>query len=203
MRGLGAVVRLEGADLEMAKDRARAYAVEVGARFVEDGRDVAISEGAGTLAVELCRWPEPLDAVLVPLGNGALLAGVGHWLREASPHTRIVGVCAAQAPAMERSWRQGRAVTTAAVRTIADGIAVRVPVQEALDDLRGVVDDILLVDEDALRSAMRAALAELGVVVEPAGAAGLAAAFVFRERFAGQRVAVPLCGGNTVLLPAV
>lgn len=196
MRALGATVRLHGADLDEAKDRARAFAAEAGQRFVEDGREVAISEGAGTIAVELCRWPEPLDTVLVPLGNGALLAGVGHWVRAASPATRIIGVCAAEASAMERSWRLGRPVSTDSARTIADGIAVRVPVPEALDDLRGVVDDILLVSEDDLRHATRAALDALGLVVEPAGAAALAAAFAFRERFAGQLVALPLCGGN-------
>jgi threonine dehydratase len=196
MRALGADVRLWGADLDEAKDRARAFASEAGHRFVEDGREVAISEGAGTIAVELCRWPEPLDTVLVPLGNGALLAGIGHWMREASPSTRVIGVCAEEAPAMERSWRLGRPVSTETAHTIADGIAVRVPVPEALDDLRGVVDDILLVREDALRHASRAALETLGVVVEPAGVAALAAAFAFRDRFANQLVAVPLCGGN-------
>jgi threonine dehydratase len=196
MRALGATVRLWGADLDEAKDRARAAAAEAGHRFVEDGREVAISEGAGTIALELCRWPEPLDTVLVPLGNGALLAGVGHWIRHASPATRIIGVCAAGAPAMERSWRLGRPVTTETARTIADGIAVRVPVPEALEDLRGVVDDIVLVGEDDLRHASRAALDALGLVVEPAGAAGLAAAFAYRGRFAAQLVAVPLCGGN-------
>ncbi|HEX8830624.1 MAG TPA: pyridoxal-phosphate dependent enzyme [Longimicrobium sp.] len=196
MRALGATVRLWGADLDEAKDRARAFASESGQRFVEDGREVAISEGAGTLALELCRWPEPIGTVLVPLGNGALLAGVGHWIRHASPGTHVIGVCAAEAPAMERSWRLGRPVTTETAHTIADGIAVRVPVPEALDDLRGVVDDILLVSEDDLRHASGAALDALGLVVEPAGAAALAAAFAHRGRFANQLVALPLCGGN-------
>ena len=196
MRALGADVRLWGADLDEAKDRARLFASEAGHRFVEDGREAAVSEGAGTIALELCRWPEPLDTVLVPLGNGALLAGIGTWMRQASPATRIVGVCAAEAPAMERSWRLGRPVTTETAHTIADGIAVRVPVPEALDDLRGVVDDILLVGEDYLRHASRAALDTLGIVVEPAGAAALAAAFAFRGRFRDQLVALPLCGGN-------
>jgi threonine dehydratase len=87
-------------------------------------------------------------------------------------------------------------VSTPAAATIADGIAVRVPVPEALADLRGVVDEVLLVDDDAIVAAMRLVLAELGIVVEPAGAVGVAAALAHGARFAGALVATPLCGGN-------
>ena len=142
------------------------------------------------------RWPEPLDAVLVPLGNGALLAGMGTWLRAHRPDTRVIGVCAASAPAMALSWRAGRPVATEAADSIADGIAVRVPVEEAVEDLRHVVDEVLLVDEAAIVAAMRLVFETLGLVVEPAGVVGIAAAAVHRARFAGARVATPLCGGN-------
>jgi len=197
MRQLGARVHLAGRDFDAAKDAARAYAAErPDARFIEDGREPAIAEGAGTIAVELCRWPEPIDAAVVPLGNGALLAGVGHWLEARRPATRVIGVCAAGAPAMAESLRTGRVVTTETVRTIADGIAVRVPVAEALDDLRPVVDDVLLVDDATTLAAMRLVLATLGIVVEPAGAVGVAAILAHPARFAGALVATPLCGGN-------
>jgi threonine dehydratase len=197
MRQLGAQVELAGRDFDAAKDAARAYvAARAGAMYIEDGREPAIAEGAGTLAVELDRWPEPLDAVLVPLGNGSLLAGMGTWLRAHRPGTRIIGVCAAQAPAMALSLDAGRPVVTQTADSIADGIAVRVPVPEALDDLRGIVDDVLLVEEAAIVDAMRLVFDTLGVVVEPAGVVGIAAAVVHRARFAGARVATPLCGGN-------
>lgn len=197
MRQLGARVHLAGRDFDAAKDAARAYvAGQPGAMFVEDGREPAVTEGAGTIAVELDRWPEPLDAVLIPLGNGSLLAGMGAWLRAHRPETRIVGVCASAAPAMALSLDAGRPVVTESADSIADGIAVRVPVPEALADLRGVVDEVLQVDESAIVDAVRLVFHTLGVVVEPAGVVGIAAAAVHGARFAGQRVATPLAGGN-------
>ncbi len=146
--------------------------------------------------MELCRWPQPLDVVLAPLGNGALIAGIGRWIKERSPGTQVIGVCAAGAPAMALSWRERRAVETAEASTIADGIAVRIPVPEALGDLQSVVDDIVLVEDDALIEAIRVVFGHHGLVAEPAGVAGVAAAMVYRETFRGALVATPLCGGN-------
>jgi threonine dehydratase len=196
MRQLGADVRLFGADFDAAKQRAREFADETVTRFIEDGREPAISEGAGTIAVELCRWPHAFDFVLVPLGNGALLAGIGTWMKSHSPATRIIAVCAAGAPAMANSLRSHKPLSTESVATIADGIAVRVPVPEALDDLAPLVDEVLLVDDDALVHAMRLVFQHHALVVEPAGIAGLAAAIMHKERFHGCRLATPLCGGN-------
>ncbi len=196
MRQLGAEVRLEGEDLDEAKAVARALAESEGWRFVEDGREVEIAEGAGTIALELCRWPEPFGALLVPLGNGALLSGVGTWMKAHVPSTAVIGVCAEGAPAMALSLREGAVRTTERVDTIADGIAVRVPVREALADLSGIVDDVLLVDDETMVRATRLLFWKMGLVVEPAGAAGIAALLAHRERFAGSLVATPLCGGN-------
>jgi threonine dehydratase len=196
MRALGATVRQAGEDFDAAKDAARQWAVTTGATYVEDGREVAISEGAGSIAVELLRWPQPFDALLVPLGNGALLSGVGTWVRAHAPATRIIGICAEGAPAMERSWRAHRVIETPDVKTISDGIAVRVPIPEALDDLRDVVDDMVLVDDASTIHAMRLLFEHLGMVVEAAGAVGIAALLGHPDRFAGMRVATVLCGGN-------
>ena len=196
MRRLGAEVRLEGGDFDEAKAAARALAGSEGWRFVEDGREVEIAEGAGTIALELCRWPEPFDVVLVPLGNGALLSGVGTWMKAHAPSTELIGVCAEGAPAMALSLREGVMRTTEKVDTIADGIAVRIPVEEALSDLAAVVDDVLLVDDGTMVRAMRLLFWKMGLVVEPAGAVGVAALLAHRERFAGALVATPLCGGN-------
>ncbi|MEP7340271.1 MAG: threonine/serine dehydratase [Acidobacteriota bacterium] len=196
MRKLGAEVVLGGADFDAAKLAAREFATRNDLLFIEDGREVAISEGAGTIGLELSRWPKPFDTMLVPLGNGALLAGVGRWIKAVSPQTRVIGVCAAGAPAMERSWRSKQTVATDGVDTIADGLAVRVPVEEALDDLHLVVDDILLVSDQMVLQAMRLLFRELGIVVEPAGAVGVAAVMAYQEKFAGQLAATILCGGN-------
>jgi threonine dehydratase len=196
MRAFGADVRLVGDDFDAAREAAGAHAEARRARFVVDGFEPAISEGAGTIAVELGRWPEPFDALLVPVGDGALIAGIGVWAKARMPGTQVIGVCAAGAPALALSWRAGRPVSTPAADTIADGIATRVPVPEALEDLRPVVDDFVLVQDESILAAMRLLLAETGLVVEPAGAAGLAALLEHSERWKGGRVATPVCGGN-------
>src|SRR5262249_31007446 len=124
MRRLGAEVVLAGDDFDAAKDAARGYADRTGGRFVEDGAQPGIAEGAGSLAVELADWPEPIDAVYVPVGNGALITGMGRWLKAHAPGTEVVGVCASGAPAMFESWRAGSLHSTERAATIADGIAV-------------------------------------------------------------------------------
>ncbi len=196
MRALGADVRLVGGDFDAAKDAAGAHAARTGARFIVDGREPPITEGAGTIAVELGRWPDPFDALLVPLGDGALLAGIGVWAKARMPGTQVIGVCAAGAPALALSLRAGAPVSTASADTIADGIAVTTPVPEALADLRPVVDDVVLVTDDSILAAMRLLFGEAGLVVEPAGAAGLAALLEHGTRWRGARVATPICGGN-------
>lgn len=195
MRELGAEVRQVGRDFDGAHEAAKEFAAANGARMIEDGRNVEIAEGAGTIGVELLRWPEPFDSIVVPLGDGALLAGIAHWMKAHRPATRMIGVCATGAPAMEQSWRAGK-VREAAAETIADGIAVTSPFAEALSDITGVVDEILLVDDDAIVSAIRRAHGGLGVVLEPAGAAALAAVLARPGRFRGQLVGVVLSGGN-------
>ncbi|MBV9357468.1 MAG: pyridoxal-phosphate dependent enzyme [Chloroflexi bacterium] len=193
---LGADVRLAGDDFDAAKDAARAHADHTGARFVEDGAEPAIAEGAGSLAVELAKWPEPMAAVYVPVGNGALITGVGRWLKAHSIRTEVIGVCAAGAPAMFESWCAGAPRSTERAATIADGIAVRVPVEQAVRDLPASVDRMVVVDDALFVEAMQLLFDALGVVVEPAGAAGLAGCLHERGRWRDQLVAVPLCGGN-------
>ncbi|HEX9941989.1 MAG TPA: pyridoxal-phosphate dependent enzyme [Thermoanaerobaculia bacterium] len=196
MRALGADVRRHGDDFDAAYLAAEAFAKENGARLVEDGRDPALAEGAGTIGMELLRWPGPFEAILVPLGDGALLAGIARWVKAHHPATRMIGVCASGAPAMERSWRSGRIQELGRADTIADGIAVTSPFPEALGDLSGRIDDILLVEDETLVAAMRRAHQEIGIVLEPAGAASLAALLTYRERFQGHLVAAILSGGN-------
>jgi len=139
MRALGARVELQGDDFDEAKDAAKRHAAENGELYVEDGRLGAIAEGAGTIAVELMQDSAPLDAVFVPLGNGSLVNGIGTWLKQVSPTTRVIAVCADTAPSMALSWRAHRPVV-APSSSIADGIAVRVPVPEAVDIMASTVD---------------------------------------------------------------
>ncbi len=196
MRELGAAVVLEGDDFDAAKQIARAHATRCGHRFVEDGLEPEISEGAGTIAVELLRGNTSFDALLVPVGNGALINGIGTWTRNHAPSSRIVGVCAAAAPSMQLSWCKGAPVATESSNTIADGLSVRLPVPEAVADMAGVVDEFVLVQEDAILNAMRMLLRHTGMVVEPSAATGVAAILTNPAMFRGRRVATPLCGAN-------
>jgi threonine dehydratase len=195
MRALGATVIQRGEDFDAAKDFARVHAREQGIEFVEDGQAVAITEGAGSIAVELAN-AVTVDTLLVPLGNGALLGGIATWMKAVAPQTRIVGVVASGAPSMLQALTGVQVDASAAVQTIADGIAVRVPVPEAVDDLRGIVDDYVAVEDDAIRAAMRGLLSHLGLLIEPAGAVGIAALLSAPHGTYGPRVGTVLCGGN-------
>jgi threonine dehydratase len=196
MHALGAEVVLEGADFDAAKVAAKAHAERDGSMYVEDGLLPEIAEGAGTIALELGRLEDPLDAIFVPLGNGSLINGIGTWIKRFSPNTRVVGVCAAGAPAMELSWRAGMPVSTQTTGTIADGISVRVPIPEALSAMRSTVDEVMLVTDEEIAAAMRLLFIDAGLVVEPAGAAGVAAVAKRAGELAGRRVATTICGGN-------
>ncbi|MES2695992.1 MAG: pyridoxal-phosphate dependent enzyme [Verrucomicrobiota bacterium] len=196
MRAFGAEVVLFGNDFDDAKIEAKHAAAQLGIRMVEDSLDPETGEGAGTIGLELATFPEPLDAVLVAFGNGALACGMGVALKALTPRTRVIAVQAAGAPAMLESWRQGKIVAYDSISTIADGIGIRIPIPECVADMHGVIDEGFLVREESLIAAMRLAHQHLGLVVEPSGAAGLAALIEHKEAFAGQTVAIVICGGN-------
>jgi threonine dehydratase len=196
MRRLGAEIRLQGHDFDAAKLAAREYAAASGRFFVEDGADPAVAEGAGTIALEMDRADALGDVVLLALGNGSLINGVGSWVKAHRPGTRVVGVAAAGAPSMYLSWREGRVVETPSVATIAEGIAIRVPVPEAVAAMRLTVDDVVLVEDAVMIEGMRLAFDTLGLVVEATGAVGLAALLAHPDLGRGLKVSTILCGGN-------
>ncbi|MCA1669435.1 MAG: threonine/serine dehydratase [Thermomicrobia bacterium] len=196
MRALGANVVLHGEDFDAAKIEARRVASQTDARMIEDSLDPATGEGAGTIGLELLAFPEHLEALLVPLGNGAMLAGIARVIKARSPKTRVIAVQSTGAPAMAESWRAGRVIVHERMDTIADGIGVRVPVPEALADLRGLVDDALLVRDETIIAAMRLLHRHAGVVVEPSGAVGVAAILEHPTLFRDQLVGTIVCGGN-------
>ena len=196
MRAMGADVRLYSDDFDTAKEHAKRFCENSDAYFVEDGCDASIAEGAGTIGRELLAAGPAFDTVLVPLGNGALLTGVGRWIKAHAPHVQVVGICAEGADAMAASWHKGRVVNRGVANTIADGIAVRLPVPEALADMKGVVDDVLLVSEQAIARAMGLVFTHAGLVVEPAGVVGIAAVLEHPAALQSQRLATVLCGSN-------
>lgn len=194
MKSLGATVTLVGGDFDIAKEHARRYADQhPGCMFVEDGDDPAISEGAGTIGVELLKAGS-IDTIVLPVGDGALITGVASWVKQHSPQTRIIGVCPSGAPAMAESWHAGRPIAIERVDTIADGIAVRIPVAKAVERIKNLVDEMVLVSDSQLLDAMRLAASTLGLLLEPSGAAGLAA--IQAHALAGEQLATVLTGSN-------
>lgn len=172
---LHASVNLTGADLDQAKDEGRAWAAEHGLPFFEDGAEPTQLDGYASIAAELLdQLDEPPGTVVVPVGNGALLAGIGRLLAERSPATARVGVVAKEAPVMAESWQAGRPLISNRCATFADGLAVRVAIPFAVDALATAAQRMLLVSERELARAV-AAFAAAGIRVEGAAAAPLAA----------------------------
>ncbi len=197
MRRLGAKVLLQGHDFDEAKKQALSLAQREDVYFVEDGKDLSIAEGAGTIGLELLRANKNLDAVFVPVGNGSLICGIAAWIKAHSPNTRVIGVCPVGAPSMALSFHEDRIVNTETADTIADGLAVRIPVPEAVAFMRNFVDDVVLVSDDNMIEAMRLAFQYLGLALEPSGAAGLAGIMTTASSLVNaETVATVLCGGN-------
>ncbi len=196
MRRLGAHVEVGGEDYDAAIETARAFAADSGLRFVQDGRDPWIAAGAGTIALELTEAGVRPDVALVPVGNSALILGIAVWLRHLEPGVRVVGVCAEGAPAPALSWRKGEPVASERVATVADGIGIREPFPESVAGMLELVDDMVIVSEERLRAAVRRLAAATGLLVEAAGAAGVAALLADPGAFRGARVFTPLCGAN-------
>jgi threonine dehydratase len=172
---LGAEIRIAGADLDEAKDEARRRAAADGLPFFEDGAEPAQYEGYGAIADELLdKLDEPPAAVVVPLGNGALLGGIGGGLAARAPSTLRIGVAAKEAPVMVESWQAGAVVESDRSATFADGLAVRVAIPLAVDVVGEIASRLLLVSEREIARAV-GAYDRAGIRAEGAAAAALAA----------------------------
>ena len=195
----GADVVLRGTDLDEAKDEARRFAVERQLPFFEDGAERAQYDAYGVIADEIFeQLPDESsgkatpDAIVVPLGNGALLGGIGIATCRRSPATRRIGVVATGAPVMAESWEEGRPVETDACETFADGLAVRVAIPFALDVLGEIATDVVRTSEREIAAGV-AAYAEAGIRAEGAAGAALAALAKLDET---GRVVVVVTGRN-------
>jgi threonine dehydratase len=196
IRASGAVLDVVDGDFDMARERAADIARRRGIRLVEDSLDIETCEGAATIGLELAQHAPSFDAVLIALGGGAMATGVGYVLKTLAPGAEVICVQPQGAPAMTRSWRERRVVTTDSTDTIADGVAGRYPIPAVLDDLLVVADDAVLVEEASIVAGMRMLLRHAGLVVEPSAALGVAAVLEDPDRFAGRHVVTILCGGN-------
>ncbi|MGH2930533.1 MAG: threonine ammonia-lyase, partial [Solirubrobacteraceae bacterium] len=196
IRALDARLELVDGDHELARERAAAIARHDGIRLVEDSLDIETCEEAATIGLELVETAPSFDTVLIALGGGAMATGVGHVVKALAPEVQVICVQPLGAPAMTYSWRQRRVVTTDSTDTIADGVAGRRPIPAVLDDLLLVADDAVLVQEESIIAGMRMLLDHAGLVVEPSAALGIAAILEDRGRFAGRHVVTIVCGSN-------
>ena len=195
-RRYGAEVILEGADYDEAYERARAVGDERGAVFVHPFDDPRVVAGQGTLGLELLEQVDGLEAVVVPVGGGGLVAGVALAIKARRPSVRVVGVQAAVVPAMHRSLQSRERVRVPAGATVADGIAVRQVGEVTFGLAAKLVDEMVTVDEEELANAVLLLLEIEKTVVEGAGAAPLAAVLNRPLGLGGRRVALVLSGGN-------
>ena len=172
---LGAEIRLIGTDLDFAKDEGKRFAAEAQVPFFEDGVEPTQFEGYGAIADEILdQSPEPPAAVVVPVGNGALIAGIGRAVGRRSPGTFVVGVAAKEAPVMALSFEAKKPVACDRMQTFADGLAVRVAIPETVALVNDVVDRMLLVSEREMAHAI-GSFAAAGIRAEGAAASALAA----------------------------
>ncbi len=192
--GHGASVELHGELFDEAYTRALELAAERGLTFVHPFDDAEIIAGQGTIALEMLADAPAIDTLIVPIGGGGLISGIGIAAKALKPGIGLVGVQAALYPSMYNAIT-GKAMASGG-DTLAEGIAVKKPGMITPDIVRAVVDEILLVPERDIETAVSLLLQIEKTVVEGAGAAGLAAMLAHPARFTGRTVGLVLCGGN-------
>jgi threonine dehydratase len=195
-RGYGARVVLHGTSYDDAHHCADRLAEQRGLVYVHAFDDLMVMAGQGTVALEMLAAVPNLDTLVVPIGGGGLIGGISTVARAQTPPLRVYGVQAAGAPAAVAAFHCGTIVPAGEVRTFADGIAVKAPTPLTLAHLRAQVDDVVAVDDDRIAETIVLLMERSKLVVEGAGAAGLAALLAGRLPVAGRRVGVVLSGGN-------
>lgn len=198
VEAFGGSLHLAGVDIDAAKEAGLAFAADSDLLFVDDGESLEVMEGAGTVGLEIGERLDPVDIVFVPMGSGTLAAGCAAALKGLRSGVRVVAVQSKGAPAMVESFH-ARPPLERPIDTIAEGLVSRVPAQLALRALWSLVDDAIAVTDDALLAALRTLAESAHVLVEPSGAAGLAAAWAGRKEITGARVALVLTGANVTL----
>jgi threonine dehydratase len=174
--GLGAeIVESGGSDLASAFELASEQAKQPGVYFLNDATDLDLPAGPATIGCEILEQLPKATAILVPMGDTALIRGIAAATKQLAPHVRIIGVQAERAPAYYLSWKEGKVVGTETCDTIADGLATRTPEAANVQDVKNLVDDVVLVSEEGMLQAIGALVMEEHVVAEPAGAASTAA----------------------------
>ncbi len=195
MRALGGELIEHGHDFQAALEYAQQRAQADGLHMLPSFHRLLV-QGVGTYGLELFRAAPELDTVYVPIGLGSGICGAIAARDALGLRTRIVGVVAARAPCYALSVAAGRSVSTASADTIADGMACRVPVPEAVEIIRRGAERIVPVTEDEITAAMRIYFTDTHQLAEGAGAGPLAALLKERERMQDRHIALILSGGN-------
>jgi len=173
---LGArVIETGSSDLAEAFASAKEYSNRPGIYFLNDATDPDLPAGPATIGLEILDQLPGITAAFVPMGDTALIRGIGAALKHCAPAVKIVGVQAERAPSYYLSWQQGNAVPTETCDTCADGLATRTPEPENVASIREVVDEVALVTEEQMLDAIRHLKQKEGLLAEPAGAAATAA----------------------------
>jgi threonine dehydratase len=195
MRSMGATVIEHGADFDDARERCEQVAAERGARYIHSGNELLLIAGVGTEALEILEQEPSIEVIVVPIGGGSGAAGACVVAKAIDPRIVVIGVQSEAAPAAYRAWRQRRRVSDE-TRTFAEGLQTRVSFDLPQRILTEHLDDFVLASDDEIRAATLHMIELTRTLVEPAGAASLAAVLKLRERLAGKRVAIVCSGGN-------
>ena len=191
----GAILESGGRDLASAFALAAEYAKQPGVFFLNDATDVDIPAGPATIGCEILEQLPETSAVLVPMGDSALIRGIAAAAKQIAPQVKIIGVQAERAPAYFLSWKEGKVVVTETCDTIADGLATRTPEAANVRDVKNLVDGVVLVSEEQMLRAIDVLLLEEHVLAEPAGAASTAA-LLESNTGCGDNVALVVSGVN-------
>ena len=195
IRRFEANLEFVGRDMDEAKELLIETLAE-DSLFVEDGSRPEIYDGTSTIGLEICDSLPDIEVVFVPVGNGALIGGIGSILKEHNPDLEVVGVQSEAAPCMALSFQKGRPVDTPECDTFASGIAVRLAIPEAVVLMLEVVDRMILVSERALKEAVALLYEATGHLVEGAAAAALAGALQSGESIKDRGICLIVTGAN-------
>jgi len=195
MRALGAEVVFHGRDFDDAREYCQKQATEHQFRYIHSGNEPALIAGVATSTLEILEERPDTEVIVVPIGGGSGAAGACVVARAVRASVEVIGVQSEAAPAAYRSWR-ARSLVEDTTGTFAEGLATRTAFELPQRIMWELLDDFVLVSEDALKAATRIMIEKTRNLVEPAGAAALAAVLAAPERFAGRNVAVVCSGGN-------
>ena len=195
-RGYGAEVVLHGASSIEAFAHAHALAEERNLTFVHPFDDPAVIAGQGTVGLEILEQLEDVDDVVVPIGGGGLIAGIATAIKESRPEVRVYGVEPAGAAVMRKSLDEGHPVRLESIKTIADGLAAPMAGDVTFPIVKHYVDDVVLVTDEEIMSAMREILFSAKLLAEGGGAAATAAILSGKLKLEGRRVVAVMSGGN-------